>query len=85
MKCNKLCFHSEQTCRYCQAHYDVSADFYRAKRPKNGAWVVGYLVKDKNGKIEGILNKDTHFYELAWICSETLEQQTEIHSNSIAE
>lgn len=73
MKCNNLCFHSEQTCKYCKENHEVSTDFYRAKRPTNGHWVVGYLVKNKNGKIEGILNKNNHFHELAWIDEDTLE------------
>lgn len=74
MECNNLCFHSEQTCEHCKKHYDVSSEFYRAKRPANGYWVTGYLVKNKNGEIEGILNKNNHFYELAWIIEDTLEK-----------
>ena len=73
MKCNNLCFHSEQTCKHCKENYEVSTNFYMAKRPINGHWVVGYLVKNKNGEIEGILNQDNHFYELAWIDEDTLE------------
>ena len=74
MKCDNLCFHSEQTCKHCKANYEVSSEFYRAKRPANGHWVTGYLVKNKSGKIEGILNKDNHFYELAWIVESTIEK-----------
>ena len=74
MECSNLCFHSEQTCSYCKKNYDVSSDFYRAKRPINGYYVTGYLVKNKNGEIEGILNKANHFCELAWIDENTLEK-----------
>ena len=51
----------------------MSTEFYRARRPVNNAWVIGYLVKTKDGKIEGILNKANDFHELAWIKEETLE------------
>lgn len=74
MECNNLCFHSEKVCEYCKKNYDVSPDFYKAKRPANGHYVIGYLVKTKDGKIEGILNKDTDFYELAWVIEDTLEK-----------
>lgn len=74
MKCDNLCFHSEQTCRHCKENDVVSSEFYRAKRPANNQWVVGYLVKNKSGKIEGILNKDNDFHELAWIIESTLEK-----------
>ena len=74
MECSNLCFHSKQTCSYCQKNYDVSSDFYRAKRHINSYYVTGYLVKNKNGEIEGILNKDNHFCELAWIDENTLEK-----------
>jgi len=74
MDCNNLCFYSEQHCEYCKKNYDVSSDFYRSKRPVNGCYVVGYLVKNKQGEIQGILNKNTHFAELAWIDETTLEK-----------
>ena len=74
MECSNLCFHLERTCEHCKKNYDVSSEFYRAKRPANNQWVAGYLVKNKNGAIEGILNKDNHFYELAWIDNSTLEE-----------
>ena len=74
MECENLCFHSKQTCSYCKKNYDVSSDMYRAKRPINGYYVIGYLVKSKNGEIEGILNKANHFCELAWIDENTLEK-----------
>lgn len=74
MDCNNLCFHSEQTCAYCKANHEVSSEFYRARRPANNQWVTGYLVKNKNGEIEGILNKSNHFHELAWIIEDTLEK-----------
>lgn len=74
MECNNLCFHSEQTCEYCRKNHDVSSEFYRARRPANNQWVTGYLVKNKEGRIEGILNKSNHFHELAWIIEETLEK-----------
>ena len=51
----------------------MSTEFYRARRSVNNAWVIGYLVKTKDGKIEGILNKANDFHELAWINEETLE------------
>lgn len=74
MECSNLCFHNEQTCSYCRKNRDVSSDFYKARRPVNGHYVTGYLVKNKNGEIEGILNKDNHFCELAWIDENTLEE-----------
>lgn len=51
----------------------VSTEFYRARRPANNAWLIGYLVKNKEGVIEGILNKANNFHELAWIKPEALE------------
>ena len=74
MECNNLCFHSEQTCAYCKANYEVSSDFYRARRPANNQCVTGYLIKNKKDEIEGILNKNNHFCELAWIDENTLEK-----------
>lgn len=74
IECDNLCFHSEQTCTYCKKNYDVSHEFYRARRQVNSNLVVGYLVKNKNGRIEGILNKSNHFFELAWIVDSTLEK-----------
>lgn len=74
MECSNQCFHNKRTCSWCKENRDVSSDFYRAKRPANGYYVTGYLVKDKEGRIEGILNKDTQFYELAWIDESTLEK-----------
>lgn len=74
MDCNNLCYHSEQICLHCKENYDVSTEFYRAKRPANGHWVTGYLVKNKNGDIQGMLNKNNHFAELAWIDNSTLEK-----------
>ena len=74
MECSNLCFYSEQSCLYCQKNYDVSSDFYKAKRPANGQYVIGYLVKNKSSEIEGILNKAHHFCELAWIDENTLEK-----------
>lgn len=50
MDCTNLCFHSEQTCEHCKKNYIVSSEFYRAKRPTNGQWVTGYLVKNKKVK-----------------------------------
>lgn len=74
MDCNNLCFHSERHCEYCKKNYDVSSEFYKGKRPANGCYVVGYLVKNKQGEIQGILNKNTHFTELAWIDEDTIEK-----------
>lgn len=45
MECNNLCFHSEQKCNHCKKNYEVSSEFYRARRLANNQWVVGYLVK----------------------------------------
>lgn len=72
-ECTNLCYRSDKTCEYCKKNRIVSTEFYRARRPVNNAWVIGYLVKNKEGKIEGILNKANNFYELAWIKEETLE------------
>ena len=74
MECTNLCHRSEQVCEHCKKNYDVSSEFYRAKRPTNGCWVIGYLVKNKNGEIEGILNESNQFHELAWIDESTLEK-----------
>ena len=74
IECTNLCYHSERTCNHCKKNYDVSSEFFRAKRPANGCWVTGYLVKSKDGKIEGILNKNNRFHELAWIDDSTLEK-----------
>ncbi len=75
MKCENLCFRSEQSCVYCKENYDVSSGFYRAERPVNNQYVTGYLVRDKKtNKIAGILNKDNDFNELAWIKEDTLEK-----------
>ena len=51
----------------------VSSEFYRAKRFSSSSYVTDYLVKNKEGEIEGNLNEATHFYELAWIDENTLE------------
>ena len=72
-ECSNLCYKSDKTCEYCKKNKIVSTEFYRARRPANNAWVVGYLVKNKEGQIEGILNKANNFSELAWIIPETLE------------
>ena len=53
MECNNLCFHSEKVCEYCKKNYDVSPDFYKAKRPANGHYVIGYLSKLKMEKLKG--------------------------------
>ena len=73
MDCNNLCRMIDSRCDYCKQNYDVSSNEYRAKRPANDQYVYGYLVKDKNGNIQGILNKNIHYAELAWIKEETLE------------
>lgn len=77
MECNNLCKRDTRGCEYCQKNRIVSTEFYRARRPANNAWVIGYLVKNKEGKIEGILNKANNFHELAWIKPETLEPYEE--------
>ena len=58
---------------------------YRARRNKNSNFVYGFLIKDKNGKILGILNENTPYYfdgrfsyaELAFIDASTLEKWCE--------
>ena len=47
--------------------------FYKAKRQVTDGYVIGYLVKNKNGEVQGILNKDSDFYELAFINESTIE------------
>ena len=75
MECENKCKKTQRVCEYCRKNYDVSSEMYRAKRPANGCWVIGYLVKEKKtGKIEGILSEATGFAELAWILPETLEK-----------
>lgn len=73
MNCDNLCFRSERICNHCKKNYDVSSGFYKPKRPTNDCYVVGYLVKNKQGKIQGILNKDTQFNEFARIDESTVE------------
>lgn len=73
MKCNNLCFHTDSTCEYCKNHYNVSDIFYKAKRQITNGYVVGYLVRNKNEEIQGILNKDNDFHELAFIDETTIE------------
>ena len=53
--------------------YIVSDVFYKAKRQVTDGYVIGYLVKNKNGEVQGILNKDSGFYELAFINESTIE------------
>lgn len=74
MECKNLCRGNNDTCNYCKRNYIVSNDEYKAKREVNNVYVYGYLVKDKKGKIQGILNKDTHYAELAWIDENTIER-----------
>ena len=74
MDCNNLCYCSERICLYCKENYEVSSEFYRAKRPANRLYVTGYLVRNKDGVIQGILNKNNHFAELACIDNSTLEK-----------
>lgn len=76
-ECKNLCnaFVSIDTCNYCQNNYEVSTEFYKAKRYISDSWVIGYLVKLKNnGEIQGILNKNTNFAELAYIDESTITQ-----------
>lgn len=73
VECNNLCKGSEETCKHCKEHYIVSEEFYVGLRPSNGQEVVGYLVKNKDGVIQGILNRDTNFSELAWVDEGTVE------------
>lgn len=75
--CSNLCSHSEDTCLHCKENYDVSKEFYIAKRLSVEEYVVGYLVKDKEGNVKGILNKTSDFYELAWIDESTIEMYAE--------
>lgn len=74
MECKNQCNHSKETCEACKKNYDVSSEFYTGKRPQNGQSVTGYLVKDKKGHIQGILNKDTRFYELAYVDEKTVRE-----------
>ena len=74
MNCSNLCFHSKHMCEYCKKNYNVSSEFYIGKRPVNGCYVVGYLVKNKQGEIQGILNKNTQFKELAWVDESTIKK-----------
>lgn len=77
MECNNLCQMSDRTCEYCKKNYDVSEDFYKAKRSANNFYVIGYLVKSKDGVVQGILNAKTHFAELAYIDETTIEKWEE--------
>ncbi len=71
--CNKLCKTTDSHCEFCQKNYVISNYFYKAKRPADNTTVEGYLVQNKKGKIEGILNRANNFNELAWIIPSTLE------------
>ncbi len=73
MECNKLCKKNDNTCKYCQGKYIVSNLFYKAKRPAANSFVKGYLIQNKEGRIEGILNSSNNFEELAFIEDSTLE------------
>ena len=80
MKCNNLCktFVHKETCEHCQENYIVSSEFYRAKRASCDHYVTGYLVKDKEGKVQGILNKDMDFQELAYINETTIMRKADM-------
>ena len=75
VECENLCYHNDLTCEYCKKHRVVSKEFWKAKRVCNNEIVTGYLVKDKEGNIDGILNKATSFCELAWIDESTLVKE----------
>lgn len=60
MECNNLC-HAVSMCEYCENHYSVSDIFCKAKRQITNGYVVGYLVRNKNEEIQGILNKNNDF------------------------
>ena len=72
MECNNFC-RTVSIYEYCKNHYNVSDIFYKAKRQVADDYVIGYLVKNKNGEVQGILNKDSDFYELAFINESTIE------------
>lgn len=73
-ECNNLCKHTQEHCSYCKENYDVSTEEYKARRTVDDNYVYGYLIKDKQGNVQGILNKATHYAELAWIKENTIEQ-----------
>lgn len=73
MECNKLCKKNDNNCKYCQEKYIVSNLFYKAKRPAANSFVKGYLIQNKEGRIEGILNSANNFAELAFIEDNTLK------------
>lgn len=73
VNCNRKCYHNDYVCKYCKDNYIVSKNYYSAQRFINNNYVTGYLIKNKAGEIQGILNKDTQFYELAYIKKNTLE------------
>ena len=72
--CPNLCGDGGRRCESCQKNYNVSTEFYEGLRTANNQKVVGYLVKDKRGNVEGILNKATHFAELAYIKEDTIKK-----------
>lgn len=76
--CNKLCKKSEDTCKHCKGHYKVSSHFYKAKRSSVDGYVTGYLVKNMDGRVEGILNSANNFRELAFIDEKTLKFVKEV-------
>lgn len=71
-ECLNKCKTTDDNCEYCQQHYNVSKEFYKAKRQCSQAVVQGYLVKNKDGTIHGILTEATNFNELVWIDEDTL-------------
>ena len=80
MECKNLCksYRSESACKSCKKDRIVSEEFYVAKRANSDEEVRGYLVTNRhNGWIEGILNADTDFYELAFIDDSTLRLEEE--------
>ena len=60
--------------------YIISTEMYQAERAANSNLVYGYLAKDKDGKIQGLLSTDKRI--LNWIKDDTLQViNTEVASD----
>ena len=70
--CNNKCRRNASICHWCQTNYDVSTKIYKAATSTGGS-VEGYLVKRKDGKIEGILSEDSDFKHLVYIKPNTAQ------------
>ena len=79
-QCGKPCKRNmdKETCEYCARTYEVSSGLCAGTRPANGKTVIGLVIKNKATKrVEGILNAETQFCELAWVKEDSIRPATE--------